>query len=319
VIMQILLTGKNGQVGWELQRTLSTLGSVHAVDIEDVDLTDTAQAQELVRGVRPDLIVHPAAYTAVDRAESQEGLATAVNAVASAVLAKEAREWGAAIISYSTDYVFDGSSRVPYTEEAPTAPLNAYGRSKLAGDRALADSGAPYLIFRTSWVYASRGGNFVRTMLRLGAEREELSVVADQTGAPTSARSLAEATAQIIAMLKARSAKEPASLSSVIKPLAGVYNMTCAGQTTWFGFAEAIFDLFHPVLGRKPKLKPINAAEYPTAAARPAYSLLSNEKLRRTFAIEMPEWREALRLVASEILHSTGSPGVSSGTITSKS
>lgn len=317
--MRILLTGKNGQVGWELQRTLSTLGSVHAVDIEDVDLTNSLQAQELVRAVQPDLIVHPAAYTAVDKAESQEELATAVNAGASALLAKAARELGAAIISYSTDYVFDGSAREPYTEEVPPAPLNAYGRSKLAGDRALADSGAPYLIFRTSWVYAARGGNFVRTMLKLGAEREALSIVADQIGAPTSARSLAEATAQIVALLKSRSARESVPLAGVMEPVAGVYNMTCAGQTTWFDFAVAIFDDCQPLLGRKPALKPIKAADYPTAAARPAYSLLSGEKLRRTFSIEMPEWRAALRLVADEILHCTGSPGLSSGMITSRS
>ncbi|MGA3210643.1 MAG: dTDP-4-dehydrorhamnose reductase [Terriglobales bacterium] len=300
--MRILLTGKNGQVGWELQRTLSTLGSVHAVDIEDVDLTDTAQVQVLVRGVSPDLIVHPAAYTAVDKAESQEGLATEINAVAPAVLAKEARLLGAAIISYSTDYVFDGSASVPYTEEMPPVPLNAYGRSKLAGDRALAASGAPYLIFRTSWVYAARGANFVRTMLKLGAKREELSIVADQIGAPTSARSLGEATAQIVAILKARSERESVPLANVIQSVAGVYNMTCGGQTTWFGFAEAIFEIFQPMLGRKPKLERISAADYPVAAVRPAYSLLSNEKLRRTFAIEMPEWRDALRLVADELL-----------------
>jgi dTDP-4-dehydrorhamnose reductase len=300
--VRILLTGKNGQVGWELQRTLATLGAVHAVDVQDVDLCNAGQVRELVRSLKPELIIHPAAYTAVDKAETDEALAMAVNAKAPAILAGEACQIGAPIVSYSTDYVFDGTAKEPYVEDDEPAPLNVYGRSKLAGDQAIAASGASYLIFRTSWVYGARGANFLRTMLRLGAERDQLSIVADQIGAPTTARSLAEATAQVVAILRSRSGD--AGLARETAKVSGVYNMTCGGATSWHGFTEAIFELFESMLGRKPALKAIRAADYPTAAVRPVYSLLSTRKLRETFGIEMPDWRRALELVADDMRES---------------
>ena len=286
---RILLTGANGQVGWELQRTLAPLGDVTACTHRELDLSDLARLRDRVRELRPELIVNAAAYTAVDKAESEEAVANIINADAPRILAEEADRLGSWFVHYSTDYVFDGTKSGPYVEDDQPNPLGAYGRTKLAGERSIAAIGGRYLIFRTSWVYANRGSNFLRTMLRLGAERDELRVVSDQIGAPTWARLIAEATA--LALMSLSSEEGDASTR---KNLAGVYHMTCAGAGSWYEFAQSIFE--KSSAPKVPRLFPITSAEYPTLAKRPRNSSMSNEKLKRTFGIELPSWRAALLL-----------------------
>ena len=283
--MKILLTGVNGQVGWELQRTLATLGEVLAPRREQLDLTNPRQIRALLREWRPQLIINPAAHTAVDKAESEPTLAHAINAIAPAVLAEEARLLGAAMVHFSTDYVFDGSKSGAWQEDDPTAPLGIYGASKLAGEQAVAAAGIPHLVFRTSWVYSTRGSNFLLTMQRLFRERDSLNIVADQIGAPTWSRSIAEATAQVLAR---QPFDDPANH--------GIYHLTCAGQTSWHGFASAI--LAHTALpdGKTVHLQPIPASQYPTPAKRPANSVLDNHKLKQRFGLQMPDWNTALDL-----------------------
>ncbi|MEW5789375.1 MAG: dTDP-4-dehydrorhamnose reductase [Pseudomonadota bacterium] len=284
----ILLTGARGQVGWELARTLSTLGKVVALDSRALDLTDTDAIRRVVAEVNPRIIVNPAAHTAVDKAESEADKARALNATAPAMLAEEAKKRGALLIHYSTDYVFDGSGTTPWQEDDPTGPLNVYGASKLEGEQAIAASGCHHLIFRTSWVYGSRGANFLLTMGRLMAERPELRIVADQMGAPTWCRSLAEATAQVLAQLQSpsRGADKP-------EPW-GVYHMVNGGETSWHGFAQAIqaLDAREP----KARLLPIPSSDYPTPARRPLNSRLDCGKLERVFGVRLPDWQDALRL-----------------------
>jgi dTDP-4-dehydrorhamnose reductase len=284
----ILLTGANGQVGWELRRTLSSLGTVYATDAQRLDLTDAAAIRRVLAEVKPRVIVNPAAYTAVDRAESEPDLARAVNAEAPAILAREAAQSGALLVHYSTDYVFDGSGKRPWREEDAPAPLNVYGATKLAGEEAIRASGCRHLIFRTSWVYGNRGANFLLTMQRLMRERPELKIVDDQIGAPTWCRSLAEATAQVLAQLLSphRGADKP-------EPW-GVYHMSNAGQTSWYGFAQAI--LAWQGLAQPPRLVPIPSRDYPTPARRPLNSRLDNGKLARVFGLALPDWHEALKL-----------------------
>ncbi len=284
----ILLTGARGQVGWELARTLSTLGKVVALDSRALDLTDTDAIRRVVAEVNPRIIVNPAAHTAVDKAESEADKARALNATAPAMLAEEAKKRGALLIHYSTDYVFDGSGTTPWQEDDPTGPLNVYGASKLEGEQAIAASGCRHLIFRTSWVYGSRGANFLLTMGRLMRERPELKIVADQMGAPTWCRSLAEATAQVLAQLQSpsRGADKP-------EPW-GVYHMVNGGETSWHGFAQAIqaLDAGEP----KARLLPIPSSDYPTPARRPLNSRLDCGKLERVFGVRLPDWQDALRL-----------------------
>jgi dTDP-4-dehydrorhamnose reductase len=280
-VKKILLTGKNGQVGWELQRTLAPLGEVVAVDRQTLDLADPDSIRAVIREIKPHLIVNPAAYTAVDKAESEPELAQAVNGIAPGVMAEEAKRLGAALIHYSTDYVFDGAKDGAYVEEDRTNPLNVYGKTKLAGEEAVRASGAAHLILRTSWVYGARGKNFLLTMLRLAKEREELKIVDDQIGAPTWSRLIAETTAQILAQ---RIGQWP--------ELTGLYHFTAGGKTSWHGFASTIVELG----GLSAKLIPIPSTEYPLPAPRPKNSLLSNEKLAATFGLVMPEWEESLRL-----------------------
>lgn len=287
---RILLTGADGQLGWELRRTLAPLGEVLACTRSDIDLRDERRLRERIREIGPDAIVNAAAYTAVDRAESEEPIAMAVNASAPRILAEEAQRCGASLVHYSTDYVFDGTKVGAYCEDDQPNPINAYGRTKLAGERAVAEVGGRYLIFRTSWVYASRGANFVRTMLRLAKERSELRVVDDQLGAPTWARLIAEATG--IAFVQALSAS--ASRSS----LSGIYHLTCSGNTTWRAFAETIFA--NARLAQQPTVVPISSSEYPTPARRPLNSVLSNEKARETFGIALPAWQLALQYCLEE-------------------
>jgi dTDP-4-dehydrorhamnose reductase len=282
--MKILLTGSNGQVGYELERSLQGLGEVVAVDRARLDLSNLDQVRSVIRAVRPGLIVNPAAYTAVDKAESEPELAYRINAEAPGVMAQEAKALGAALVHYSTDYVFDGSQPAARVENDPTGPLNVYGASKLAGEQAIAASGVPHLIFRTSWVYGMRGKNFLLTMLRLGKERDELRVVADQHGAPTWSRTIADTTALILAQARAGGEGWWSANS-------GIYNLSSQGQTTWFEFTQAILD----EAGIECKVLPISSAEYPTPARRPQYSVLSSERLIARFG-HLPHWKDALRL-----------------------
>jgi dTDP-4-dehydrorhamnose reductase len=286
--MKILLLGKNGQVGFELQRTLALLGEVMPFDQDVADFLNPPAVRHLIRSISPNVIVNAAGYTAVDKAETDKSLCHAINADGPGLLAEEARSSSALLVHYSTDYVYPGTNTQPYTEDAQTGPLSEYGRSKLEGDHRIQQSGAHHLIFRTSWVYGSRGQNFLLTMLRLAKEKSDLRIVSDQIGAPTWSRMIAEATALAIA----RAVSDPPAYS-------GVYHLTGAGQTSWFGFTEAIFDAFCPV--PRPKLTPITTDQYPTLAKRPAYSVLSNEKFIRRFGFRMPDWRAQLSLVAAEM------------------
>jgi len=285
---KILLTGSRGQVGWELARTLSTLGEVVALDSTRLDLTDTDAIRRTLAEIKPRIIINPAAYTAVDKAESEPDLARAINAVAPGILAEEAEKLGALLVHYSTDYVFDGSGDAAWQEGDATGPLNVYGATKLAGEQAIQATCQRHLIFRTSWVYGLRGANFLLTMRRLMTERPELKIVADQIGAPTWCRSLAEATAQVLAQVETpfRGADKPQSW--------GVYHMTNGGETSWQGFAQAILDFDAPETPAR--LLPIPSSDYPTPAKRPLNSRLNNDKLERVFGIRLPDWREALRL-----------------------
>jgi len=274
----ILLTGAAGQLGFELARLLPAHGEVQALDRAALDLADADAIAAAVRRIEPQIIVNAAGYTAVDRAESEPALADAINARAPAVLAAEAKRRDALLIHYSTDYVFDGTSGQPYREQDRTHPLNVYGSSKLAGERAIAASGVAHLILRTSWIYGWRGQNFLLTMRRLAATRDELRVVADQFGVPNWSRVLAEATAGLIA----RGAAALAAKS-------GIYHLSGRGRASWFDFARAIFDD-----ADRPRVVPIATAEYPTPARRPASAVLATAKFEEAFGIVLPDWREML-------------------------
>jgi dTDP-4-dehydrorhamnose reductase len=289
---RILLTGKNGQVGWELQRTLATLGEVIALDRESMDLADPDSIRRTVREHKPNLIVNAAAYTAVDKAEEEPGLAMAINGRAPGILAEEAKRLGAAVIHYSTDYVFDGAKPGPYAEDDAPNPLNIYGKTKLSGEQAIQDSGASFLILRTSWVYGMHGRNFLLTILRLAREREELRVVNDQIGAPTWSRMIAEATAQVLAQITSHATP----LSKSFSGISGVYHLSAGGETSWFGFAKAILANQLAPTVPVPRLTPVGTEEYPARATRPKYSVLSNAKLNRNFGLIMPHWENSLGL-----------------------
>ncbi|MES1982752.1 MAG: dTDP-4-dehydrorhamnose reductase [Pseudomonadota bacterium] len=283
---KILLTGKNGQVGWELQRTLMPLGQVIALDMDELDLTDGAAIRRVVQAIRPDIIVNPAAYTAVDKAETEPALALAVNGHAPGVLAEEASKLNALLVHYSTDYIFDGTKSGAYLEDDPANPLSVYGRTKLAGEDAVRAVGGAHLILRTSWVYGTHGRNFLLTMLRLARERRELRVVDDQIGAPTWSRTLAEITALMLAQIQVA----PGSLERVC----GSYHLTASGSTSWFGFTSEILRL--AAIAPVPQLIPITTPEYPTPAARPMNSVLCNDKLARVFGLAAGSWSDNLRL-----------------------
>ncbi|WP_317202343.1 dTDP-4-dehydrorhamnose reductase [Janthinobacterium sp.] len=282
--MRILLSGVSGQLGYELERSLQGLGEVVALDRAGMDLADLGQVRDVIRAVRPQLIVNPAAYTAVDKAESEPALAFRVNAEAPALMAQEAARLGAAMVHYSTDYVFDGAKAGAYLEGDATGPLNVYGASKLAGEQAVAAAGIPHLILRTSWVYGMRGKNFLLTMLRLAREREELRVVNDQFGAPTWSRTIADSTALILAQARA-------GQDDWWRQNGGLYHLSSQGRTSWFGFTEAILAAARIDC----RLIPIPAAEYPVPAPRPANSLLCSDKLMARFC-RLPDWQDALRL-----------------------
>lgn len=284
--MRILLIGKDGQVGHELLTLLGPRYAVTALGRKDLDLERPGEIGRQIAQARPQWIINAAAYTAVDRAEEEPAKALAVNGTAPGILAREARRNGAGIIHFSTDYVFSGDKKSgPYVEEDAPAPLGVYGQSKLAGERAVAESGAGHLIFRTSWVYGLRGKNFLLTMQRLARERDEIRVVEDQIGQPTWSHAIAEAVARVIAGFKDGDFPP-------LEEVSGVYHLTCTGETSWYGFCQAILDA--STSSPRPRCVPIPTREYPTPAARPQYSVLSNAKFERTFDFTLPSWREAL-------------------------
>ena len=296
--LKILLLGKGGQVGWELQRALAPLGEVVGLDHDSTELHgDFSQPERLaetVAAVRPDIIVNAAAHTAVDKAESEPDLARAINATAPAVLARCAAETGAWLVHYSTDYVFDGSGDQPRSEDAPTGPLSVYGQTKLEGEDAIRASGCRHLILRTSWVYAARGGNFARTMLRLAAERDRLTVIDDQIGAPTGADLLADLTAQ---MLRTAMAQPDLDLS-------GTYHAVAGGRTSWHGYARFVIEEARR-LGRELKVQaidPVPTTAFPTPAKRPLNSRLDTAKLQATFGLRLPPWQQGVERMLAEIL-----------------
>ena len=297
--MKILLLGKNGQVGWELQRALAPLGELTALDRQGDDglcgdLTNLDGLAATVRAVQPQVIVNAAAYTAVDKAEGEPELAQRINAEAPAALAREAAALGALLVHYSTDYVFDGTGSAPWAEDAPTGPLGVYGATKLAGEQAIAQTGCPHLILRTSWVYAARGGNFARTMLRLAQERERLTVIDDQWGAPTGAELIADVTAHAVAQTREQPAK------------AGIYHLTAAGETTWFSYAKYVLALAgqaqKAIKIKATELLPIPTSAYPTPARRPHNSRLDTRKLQTRFGLALPPWQHGVRRMLAEIL-----------------
>ncbi len=282
---KILITGRDGQVGWELQRTLAPLGEVVALDRKALDLANADAIRTTLRAVNPDIIVNAAAYTAVDQAEKEVDLAMAINGRAPGLMAEEAKKSGALLVHYSTDYVFDGSGDAAFSEATPTGPLNVYGRSKLAGEQAIQAIGGRYLILRTSWVYGLRGKNFLNTMLRLAQEREELRVVADQIGAPTWSRLIAGATALALARSN---------------PCEGLYHLTSGEATSWHGFTAAILELTRDQRTKEPLLTGIPATDYPLPAERPSNSRLSCTKLKNDAGIALPHWRDALALCLAQ-------------------
>jgi dTDP-4-dehydrorhamnose reductase len=296
--VRILVLGANGQVGFEVVRALAPLGSVvpaarDAADVQ-VDLADAATLAAALDASRADVVVNAAAYTAVDRAEDEPELADRINHRAVAEIGAWAKRNGRRVVHYSTDYVFDGSSTVPYREDDATAPLGAYGRSKLAGEEALRASGARHLIVRTAWVYAARGHNFLRTMLRLAGERDELRVVADQTGAPTPARLIADATAAMLSKWLGDGDDGRRD---------GTFHVVSSGQCSWFNFAGAIVDgaVARGLIERRPRVMPIATADYPTRARRPAYSVLGTSKAAAAFGLQLPDWRAGLESVLDEL------------------
>jgi dTDP-4-dehydrorhamnose reductase len=298
---RILLTGATGQVGGELLETLKPLGEVFAPSRTEMDLANVPSVRETIRAVLPRWIVNPGAYTAVDKAESEPELALAINAEAVKVMGQEARAIGAGVIHFSTDYVFDGSANAPYRETDATGPVSVYGVSKLAGEKALADSGAGHIVFRTSWVYGPVGKNFLLTILKLARERERLRVVADQYGAPTWSRDLAKMTADVIAQCEA--AARGRELEGVLADEGGVYHAAGAGETTWYGFAAEAIRLQQQ---REPnvrfaKIDAITTAEFPTLAKRPANSRMNCEKLAERFGRKMMDWQDSLREVLAHL------------------
>jgi len=288
------LIGKEGQIGGELSSLLQPFGELIICGEEDLDLTQADRIREKLRDVQPHVIVNAAAYTAVDQAEKEPDLALAINGTAPAILAEEAKKLGAALVHYSTDYVFDGEKQEPYTEEDSPNPLGVYGKTKLAGDEAIQSAGLPHLIFRTAWVYGLTGKNFLLTIQRLAKERDELKVVDDQIGPPTWSRTIAQTTANILTQVLPRNS--PGDLSG-FERASGLYNLVCGGQTSWFGFAQAILEASS--LSQNIKLIPIPTSEYPASAKRPKNSTLSTEKLRSAFGIVSPSWDVTLKYCLS--------------------
>lgn len=300
--MKILLLGKNGQVGWELQRSLAPLGELFALDRHNTDFCgDISRLDDLattIRAIQPDVIVNAAAHTAVDKAEGEPELARTLNAMAPGVLAAEAAKLGAWLVHYSTDYVFDGSGMLPWSEGDATDPLNVYGSSKLEGEALIVGNNPRHLIFRTSWVYAARGGNFAKTMLRLAQERELLTVINDQWGAPTGAELIADITAHAIRQVCRQDASSEA--------LAGIYHLGADGSTTWFDYAKHVIeqaqDILPDVKIKATEVKPVPTSAFPTPAKRPLNSRLDTRKLQTTFGLTLPPWQMGVNRMLAEVL-----------------
>jgi dTDP-4-dehydrorhamnose reductase len=299
-IMKILLLGKNGQVGWELQRSLAPLGELLALDRHSAvhcgDLSRPEALAQTVRDVRPDVIVNAAAHTAVDKAESEPELARTLNATAPAALAQAAAEVGAWLVHYSTDYVFNGEGQTPWQEGDATGPLGVYGQTKLEGEQAIAASGCQHLIFRTSWVYAARGGNFARTMLRLAQERERLTVIDDQRGAPTGADLIADVSAHAIRQ----------ALGAPDASLSGIYHLVAAGETSWYGYASHAIAQARQLKPDAPwkvtEIAPVPTSAFPTPARRPLNSRLNTQRLQQAFGLTLPAWQQGVDRLLAEIL-----------------
>ena len=297
--MKILLLGKGGQVGWELQRALAPLGELVALDFDSpgplsADFSKPESLIATVRAVAPDIIVNAAAHTAVDKAESEPELARAINATAPGVLAREAAACGAWLMHYSTDYVFDGGGTTPWVEDAPTGPLSVYGRTKLEGEELIRASGARHLIFRTSWVYAARGGNFAKTMLKLARERDRLTVIDDQIGAPTGAELLADLTAHALRTAQHR------------HEVAGTYHAVASGLTSWHGYARHVIEFARqagqPIKVATEAIEPVPTSAFPTPARRPTNSRMDTSKLRQTFGVTLPEWQLGVDRMLTETM-----------------
>ncbi len=299
--MKILLFGKGGQVGWELQRSLAPLGELVALDFDSVehcgDFTNISGLAETVRTLRPDVIVNAGAHTAVDKAESEPDLVRTLNALAPGALAKEAESLGAWLVHYSTDYVFDGSGSMPWLETDTPSPLNVYGRTKLEAEQLILASGCKHLIFRTSWVYGARGGNFAKTMLKLAQEREVLKVIHDQFGAPTGAELLADITAHAIRQARAQ-------LGSAVP--SGIYHLAAQGEVSWFDYASHVvaFARKSPVAAKvmANSIEPVPTTAFPTAAQRPLNSRLDTAKLRATFGVRLPNWQHGVERMLTEYI-----------------
>jgi dTDP-4-dehydrorhamnose reductase len=301
--MKILLFGKGGQVGWELQRSLNVLGEVVALDYDSTehcgDFSNLPGLADTVRRVQPNIVVNAAAHTAVDKAESEPELVRTLNALAPQVLAQEAKQLGAWLVHYSTDYVFDGSGSVPWKETDKPAPLSVYGRTKLEGEQLIQGSGCQHLIFRTSWVYAARGGNFAKTMLRLAKERERLNVIDDQIGAPTGADLLADITAHALRHVL------PPMGHNYLTP-SGIYHVAASGHTSWHGYARFVLEAAHkagvPLKTTPDCVDPIPTTAYPTPARRPLNSRLDTTLLQNTFGLQLPPWQQGVARMLAEIL-----------------
>lgn len=298
--MRILLTGANGQVGWELRRTLASLGQITAFGRDALDVCNLEALRNVVREFAPALIVNACAYTAVDNAEADFKTAEVVNGIAPGILAEEAKRIGAALVHYSTDYVFNGAKPSAYDESDCPNPINAYGKTKLMGEQAIQAAGGAYLIFRTSWVYGSRGKNFLLSMLRLAKTHRELRIVNDQIGAPTWCRMIAEMTALVLAQSLVQ---QKNNWRIDVDERSGVYHLTAAGRTSWFGFAEAIFSQISPEMNiEAPRLLPIPASAYPAPALRPSNSLMDNGLLQRTFGLAPVPWEDMLTNCMEEMV-----------------
>ena len=296
--MKILVTGRNGQVGWELSRSLMPLGEVVSLTRKQCDLLHLENLPRVIKEIKPDIIINAAAYTAVDKAEEEESVAMTINGTAVGVLAEEARKCNALFVHYSTDYVFDGCKVTPYIEEDSPNPINTYGRSKLAGEEAVRQIGGKYLIFRTSWVYAARGNNFAKTILRLASERDELSVVGDQFGAPTSAELIADITAFVLYKI--------INNSVMMQQSVGIYHLTAAGRTSWYGYAQWILEIATNA-GKNLRLSPeqllcISTTDYPVPAKRPLNSSLSTDKLSSTFGLVLSPWQQYVERAVVELM-----------------
>jgi len=315
----ILLTGKNGQIGGELLRSLPHLGEVVALERDQLDLSKPSDICRTIREVRPQLIVNAAAYTAVDQAETDEAIALAINGEAPGLMAKEAKKIGAALVHYSTDYVFDGCKKTPYDETDSANPINVYGKTKFAGEQAIRDSDVPHLIFRTAWIYGTRGRNFLLTILRLATEREELRIVSDQVGAPTCSSDVAAATSKILTDISERN-----NGGFVFRGVSGTYHMSAAGQTTWYEFAKTILEKAgaasrelvwlaaatrgRPLIARH--VAPISTEAFRSPTRRPAHSVLSNSRLVQTFGVALPDWHSQLQrcFISENTVASRGAP-----------